>query len=144
MLQIKGEGYENIAFYRITPSTEEVSKQQVEELLKPIGVVEITVHGTIHIDEEILPAEGIRKIESDPNVEPFVNRIISAAIEDPTDWKNPAVRAYETNNEGIAMFLAYAITTHHGGAWVIRQEKKAPYKTVYYVFTLGYYHYVGA
>ena len=162
MKTIKGDGYENVAFYKMAVGKTEagapVVEQTVEDLGQAIGEVTITVHGTIFVNDDMLPEKLSDKIKSDKSLEFCMNRFISAAIEDPTNYKNPAVRAYETDTEGIAMFLATAITSFHGGAYIIVANPKkgegggvwkppadtVGAKPVYYVYTLGYYHYLGA
>lgn len=161
MTIIRGKGYENVAFYEMdvgkTKDGEPIIKQAVEELGREMGDDEISfeVQGTIFVNEEMFPEELIDKIKADKKLEFCVDRLISAAIENPADYRMPAVRAYEAETESIAMFLASAITSFHCGACIIRaQKKKNPweyiskirqpkYKTVYYVYTLGLNHYLG-
>jgi hypothetical protein len=131
---ISGDVYEfvyKIAFY----PTLRIG-QTIERYAKYIGVKSIDVECIIPYKLSISERIKSRLLLND--VRDYVARLILDAIADRTNWKNPTKCAYETEDLNTAIFLAEMITHMVGGAWIIKSSEHK-----YYVWSKGYYHYVG-
>ena len=76
----------------------------------------------------------------------WLGKILVAAAGDRESWKMPLRGAFKAEDIMSAAILAAALVNVCGGAWVIESEEETPEgrKKVYYVWSKGYYHYVGA
>jgi len=135
--KITGEAYEFIKKYRFVPGA---PVEPITVYAKPIGPR--TVDVKYIIDAPPLPAEV------PPNLRDWVDRMVFHAIANKEYWKYPAEGAYRTSNLSVALYLADVLRRFTGGSWIIKTEEYDPITgkrvLMYYVWTKGYYHYIGA
>lgn len=105
-----------------------------------IGKKTITVRFTEYMPE--FPSRAMNMLKTSVAVKELVNRLIFGVIDDKTNWKNPAWGAFWTEGQDMntAMFLANEIQKQVGGAWIIQSSSDGRL----YVWSKGYYHYIGA
>lgn len=129
---IEGEAYEFIRKYVFTPGG---PIRQIEAFAESIGRRSINVKYVIRVDPA--PARVLNMINTMDELKSFVCWISFRSIADKENWKDPAEGALYTEDLNTALLLASCLKYYTGGAWVIKSEDK------YYVWTRGYYHYVG-
>jgi len=131
---IGGDTYEYVHKIQFYPTLRVT--RLIERYGKHLGGQVISVRYLVYMPP--MPTKVSRML-ADIDVKDYIARLALAAIRDRTNWKNPTEGAFETEDENTAVFLADLITHMVGGAWiVISPERK------YYVWSKGYYHYIGA
>jgi hypothetical protein len=130
---ISGNAYEYVQKIRVYPLLRKAFK--IEEFGKYIGVKSIDVKCIIYMPP--MSERIISKLSSD-DVKDHIARLIISAIRDRTNWKHPTECAFETEDLNTAIFLAEMVTYMTGGAWIITSNNR------YYIYSEGYYHYIGA
>jgi hypothetical protein len=132
MIRIEGKVYE--AKKIITLFDREVIRKKEE--FKFIGEQAITVKYVLFMPEVELST--IFHIFDNAETQNMVYRLAFLAIADKEHWKKPTEGAFKCQGERIAVFLLNALVYFTGGAWLI--EGKDGY---WYVWSKGYFHYIG-
>jgi len=133
---IDGQVYEVVRKITLDFATR---KAELEELARDLGHRMISVKFVVRVPDipwEPLPEEW----------DEFVYFVTSSVILNKENWKEPAEGALKTDDEMTALFLADTLVRYTGGAWIITREEEIAgmMRTVFYVWTPGYYHYIGA
>lgn len=132
MIVIEGEAYEFIKKYLFFPGAEIIP---ITAFSKPVGLQKIEVKYVIRVPEA--PSRVLNML-SKGKVASFISTIVTQAINNRENWKQSNEGAYETEDMNVALWLAEMVRRVHGGCWIIVSNGK------YYVWSKGYYHYVGA
>lgn len=136
---IKGDTHEFISKWRVYPIEREVIRKT--KFGEYIGEKEIQVDKVINIKP--IPESAIEKIEKDMALDEFVKDLIFKLGTQNIDyWKKSLKVAFKTKDPKTAIFLAKCLTWYLGGAWIIVSEEDT--LPTYYVWSKGYYHYIGA
>jgi hypothetical protein len=130
---IKGEAYEFVKKYVFTPSE---PVKPISTFAEPKGVQTIIVKYIVRVPS--IPPEVLNTLSKYMDVEHYIAYYIFSCISNKTLWKYPAEGAFETEDQTTALWLAEMVRYYTGGCWIIRSKDK------YYIWTRGYYHYVGA
>jgi len=132
-IKIEGEAYEFTKKYVFTPFKPIMG---LESFATPVGKQEVLVRYVVHIPP--IPAR-ILNILSKGDIAHYVSIFVFNDISCKGEiWKYPSEGAFETEDLNTALFLADMVKRVVGGSWIIESNGK------YYVWTRGYYHYVGA
>ena len=129
---IKGEAYEFIRKWVFIPSE---PIKHVSVFAEPKGIQTIIVKYIIPVAK--IPPELISYLSKD-DVMFHISPLIFRCISNKAWWKYPAEGAFETEDLPTALWLAETVRYQVGGCWIIHSKDK------YYIWTRGYYHYVGA
>jgi hypothetical protein len=132
MPTVEGEAYEFVKKYLFVPKG---PIREISAFATPIGRQSVEVKYIIHVLE--IPAR-ILNVLSKGELAFYTSTLIFSAIADKQVWKNPSEGAFETTDMNTALFLADMVKRVTGGCWILVSNG------TYYVWTRGYYHYVGA
>jgi len=113
-----------------------LSWAKVDEFADPVGVMTVSVRCIVPVGR--ISPEHVKMYYSDPEYRSLMSRLIVWIIADRGNWKRPAECALKTDDLGTAVLLADAVAHTMGGAWVINAGGDL------YVWSKGYYSYVGA
>jgi len=129
---IEGEAYEFVKKYVFFPGE---PLRGVSAFAEPIGRRRVEVKYVVPVPA--IPARTLNVLKAG-ELPYYVGLFIASGIENREHWKYPNEGAYVTEDVNTALFLADMVKRRHGGCWIIRAEEK------YYVWSRGYFHYVGA
>jgi len=128
---IKGEVYEFRQLIGILP----VFKKW-REYAKFLGFKTVSVKYVIY--SLTFPPRIIKLIREDDDLKQIFYGFVFDSIKNKKNWKEPTEGALETEDWQTALLLADAITHFVGGSWIISS------KNHFYIWSKGYYEYVGA
>jgi len=142
MIRICGDTYETIKKYRLDLLEQKAVK--VEEIGVPIGHRCIDVDYVLWVPKATDTFIGLYLKHTD--IEDYMSYLVLYGISDKTNWKMPAKGAYETPDLTTGILLLNSLVYMCGGGWLIiapgyyrfREGKSI------FVWTKGYYYYVGA
>ena len=134
-MKISGNAYEFVQKHIFSPG---MTIRDISVYADDLGNKSITVDYAVYMPE--MSALTMNRIKSSLAVKELINRLIFIAINDKESWKDPTEGAFWTGDINTAMFFANELQKQLGGAWVIF----SPSDNRYYVWSKGYYHYIGA
>jgi hypothetical protein len=137
MVTICGDVYESTEKFRIEVP---LRVTKLEEIGASIGYRCIDVDYVVWIH----PMPNIARITRHLELRDFISHLVLYGISDKGNWKMPARGAYETTDFATAIVLLDALVYICGGAWLLIGSGHYNRGTSVFVWTKGYYHYIGA
>ncbi len=134
-MKISGKTYDFVKKHRVSPG---MTIRDISVYAEDLGNKSITVSFVEYMPE--MSALAINMTKASLPVKELINRLIFAVIDNKENWKDPTQGAFWTEDMNTAMFFANELQKQVGGAWVI----ESPSDNRYYVWSKGYYHYIGA
>jgi hypothetical protein len=131
-ITITGNIYELRRIIRLIPGPIEIVEKG-----KRLGRGTIQVDFIVTFDYSVDQA-GIRAIYNNQSLQEFVYRLIVFSVIDRENWKKPNKGAFQTSDELLAVVLLNGLVHYFGGAYLIEGDDG-----YYYVWSRGYYYYVG-
>jgi hypothetical protein len=139
--RICGNTYETVKKYLIKPLERKITR--VEEIGVSIGYQCIDVDYVLWMPRatDTLIAEYLKYTD----IAEFTSYLVLYGISDKANWKMPARGAYETQDFNTGVLLLNSLVYKCGGGWLMfAPGYYKPGEKSIFVWTKGYYYYIGA